>query len=67
MFAMSCLSSAAKAPKSIPLTTTAAVPVATLTAWSATIDPEHANVQKGHKVLIHGGAGGTGTFAEPAS
>ena len=53
----------AKAPKSVPLTQAAAVPLAALTAWGALFLPEHANLQAGQRVLILGGAGGTGSFA----
>ncbi|MCX4530263.1 NADP-dependent oxidoreductase [Streptomyces sp. NBC_00841] len=40
---------------------TAAVPLAALTAWQALVD--HAELQPGQHVLVHGGAGGVGTFA----
>ncbi len=53
----------AGAPKSIPLATAGAVPTAALTAWFATQAPQHAAIQPGQRVLIHGGAGGTGMFA----
>ena len=53
----------AKAPRSVPLTQAAAVPLAALTAWGALFLPEHANLQAGQRVLILGGAGGTGSFA----
>ena len=39
----------------------AAVPVGALTAWGAVIDT--ANVGSGQRVLIHGAAGGVGSFA----
>ncbi|MFJ8013899.1 NADP-dependent oxidoreductase [Streptomyces sp. NPDC096339] len=39
----------------------AAVPLAALTAWQALV--AHAALQPGQHVLIHGGAGGVGTFA----
>jgi NADPH:quinone reductase-like Zn-dependent oxidoreductase len=39
----------------------AAVPLAALTAWQGLID--HGKLQKGQRVLIHGGAGGVGHFA----
>jgi len=51
------------APMSIPLATAAAVPIAALTAWQALFLPDHADVQPGQIVLIHDGAGGTGSFA----
>lgn len=37
------------------------VPAAALTAWQAL--HEHAGIQAGQKVLIHGGSGGVGSFA----
>lgn len=51
------------APKPQRLTPveTAAVPLSGLTAWHAFFD--HAQLQSGQRVLIHGGAGGVGTFA----
>ncbi|MFF8732680.1 NADP-dependent oxidoreductase [Streptomyces sp. NPDC015171] len=39
----------------------AAVPLAALTAWQALVD--HASVKAGQHVLIHGAAGGVGSFA----
>jgi NADPH:quinone reductase-like Zn-dependent oxidoreductase len=39
----------------------AAVPLAALTAWQALFD--HAHLLPGQKILIHGAAGGVGTFA----
>jgi NADPH:quinone reductase-like Zn-dependent oxidoreductase len=39
----------------------ASVPLAALTAWQALFD--HAHLLPGQKILIHGGAGGVGTFA----
>lgn len=39
----------------------AAVPLSALTAWQALFD--HGGLSPGEKVLIHGGAGGVGTFA----
>src|SRR5262245_30174546 len=39
----------------------AAVPLAALTAWQAL--HEHARLQPGQHVLVHGGAGGVGTYA----
>jgi NADPH:quinone reductase-like Zn-dependent oxidoreductase len=40
---------------------TATLPLGGLTAWQALID--HAYVEKGQHVLVHGGAGGVGTYA----
>jgi NADPH:quinone reductase-like Zn-dependent oxidoreductase len=39
----------------------AAVPLSALTAWQALFD--HGDLQSGERVLIHGGAGGVGSFA----
>jgi len=48
-------------PSNLTHTQAAAVPLSALTAWQALF--EHANVSKGQRVLIHGGAGGVGTYA----
>jgi alcohol dehydrogenase len=48
-------------PKSVDFTVAAALPLAGTSAYQALV--EHANLQHGQKVLIHGGAGGIGTFA----
>jgi NADPH:quinone reductase-like Zn-dependent oxidoreductase len=48
-------------PHSLNFEQAAAVPLAGLTAWQALID--HAQIEKGERVLIHGGAGGVGTYA----
>ena len=53
----------AKVPRSLPLSSAAAVPLASLTSWHAVLSPDHGNVDRGQTVLIHGGAGGTGIFA----
>ncbi|MFJ9448284.1 NADP-dependent oxidoreductase [Kitasatospora sp. NPDC101235] len=39
----------------------AAVPLAALTVWQALVD--HAHLEPGRHVLVHGGAGGVGSFA----
>ena len=39
----------------------AALPLAALTAWQALVD--HAGLQPGDRVLVHGGAGGVGVYA----
>lgn len=51
------------APKPVTLdhVQTAVVPISALTAWQALID--RARLSKGQRVLIHGGAGGVGSFA----
>jgi NADPH:quinone reductase-like Zn-dependent oxidoreductase len=48
-------------PHSLNFEQAAAVPLAGLTAWQALFD--HAQIEKGQRVLIHGGAGGVGTYA----
>jgi NADPH:quinone reductase-like Zn-dependent oxidoreductase len=48
-------------PKSIDHPTAAAIPLAALTAWQALYDA--AKISAGQKLLIHGAAGGVGTFA----
>src|SRR5437016_9495191 len=47
-------------PHSLNFEQAAAVPLAGLTAWQALID--HAQIEKGERVLIHGAAGGVGTY-----
>ncbi|MFT4087644.1 MAG: NADP-dependent oxidoreductase [Gordonia sp. (in: high G+C Gram-positive bacteria)] len=49
------------APARIDLADAGAVPLAALTAWQALHDT--ARVRPGHRVLIHGAAGGVGHFA----
>jgi NADPH:quinone reductase-like Zn-dependent oxidoreductase len=48
-------------PNSIDHVHAAAAPLAALTAWQALFD--HAHVSSGQRVLIHGAAGGIGTYA----
>jgi NADPH:quinone reductase-like Zn-dependent oxidoreductase len=48
-------------PKSLDHVRAAAVPLSGLTAWQALFD--HADLAAGDRVLIHGAAGGVGTFA----
>jgi NADPH:quinone reductase-like Zn-dependent oxidoreductase len=48
-------------PKTLDHVHTAAVPISGLTAWQALF--EHGKLEAGQKVLIHGGAGGVGSFA----
>ena len=50
-------------PKNINFVEAAAVPLAGTTAWQALVDS--AKIEKGQKVLIHGGSGGVGSFAIP--
>ena len=48
-------------PETLTHAEAAAVPLSALTAWQALFD--HGNLQPGQRVLVHGGAGGVGTFA----
>lgn len=48
-------------PKSLSHNEAAAVPLAALTAWQGLFD--HGKLQTGQRILIHGAAGGVGTFA----
>ena len=48
-------------PHSLNFEQAAVVPLAGLTAWQALFD--HAQIEKGQRVLIHGAAGGVGTYA----
>src|SRR5437660_1627778 len=48
-------------PASLSFTEAAAVPMGALTAWQALVDV--AQLQPGQTILIHGGAGGVGSFA----
>jgi NADPH:quinone reductase len=52
---------AAPKPKSLSFEQAAAVPLVLITAWESLHD--HARLQRGHKVLIHAGAGGVGHVA----
>lgn len=54
-------SQAALMPKSIGFIESAAIPTAGLTAWQSLFDI--AGLDKGQSVLIHGAAGGVGSFA----
>jgi NADPH:quinone reductase-like Zn-dependent oxidoreductase len=48
-------------PRTLDFTQAAAVPVSALTAWQSLFD--YGKLASGQKVLIHGAAGGVGTFA----
>jgi NADPH:quinone reductase-like Zn-dependent oxidoreductase len=48
-------------PQNLDFTQAAAVPLAAVSAYQALV--EAINLQPGQKILIHGGAGGIGTFA----
>jgi NADPH:quinone reductase len=50
-------------PKSLNFAQAAAIPVASLTAFQALFHAEKGGMTPGQKVLIHGTAGGVGSFA----
>ena len=54
-------SALAAKPAKISHVEAAALPLAALTAWQALVD--HAELRKGERVLVHGGAGGVGVYA----
>lgn len=63
-FAEYCIalpSELAPKPDSLGLIWSAGVPMSALTAWQALFD--HAKISSGQTILIHGAAGGVGTFA----
>jgi NADPH:quinone reductase-like Zn-dependent oxidoreductase len=62
-YAIALPSEVAPKPPSISAAQAAAVPISGLTAWQALF--EHAATTEGTRVLIHGAAGGVGTFAVP--
>lgn len=51
----------ARKPKSLNHSEAAVVPISALTAWQGLF--EKGNLQRGQRVLIHGAAGGVGSFA----
>lgn len=51
----------ARLPGGLPFKAGASMPVAALTAWQALYD--HAGLEAGQRVLIHGASGGVGSFA----
>ncbi|MCU1752394.1 zinc-dependent alcohol dehydrogenase family protein [Pseudomonas sp. 6D_7.1_Bac1] len=51
----------ARKPANLSMTEAAGLPLVLITAWEGLVD--RARVQPGHKVLIHGGAGGVGHVA----
>ena len=51
-------------PATLDHESSAAVPLAALSAWQGLFD--HGGLQEGQRVLIHGAAGGVGQFAHPA-
>lgn len=60
-FALAKIDAVAPKPEPIDFMTAAALPLAGVSAYQALV--EHANLLSGQKVLIHGGAGGIGSFA----
>jgi NADPH2:quinone reductase len=48
-------------PPSVSMVEAAALPLSAITAWEGLVD--RAGVQAGHRVLVHGGAGGVGHLA----
>ncbi len=60
-FALAKAEAVAPKPTSVDFVTAAALPLAGVSAYQALV--EHANLQAGQKVLIHGGAGGIGSYA----
>jgi NADPH:quinone reductase-like Zn-dependent oxidoreductase len=51
----------ARKPSRLSMAEAAALPLAVITAWEALVDK--ADVHDGHRVLVHGGAGGVGHVA----
>lgn len=60
-YCVAAATSLARKPKSIDHVQSAVVPISALTAWQGLT--ERAKLAKGQRVLIHGAAGGVGTFA----
>jgi NADPH:quinone reductase-like Zn-dependent oxidoreductase len=60
-YALATVSQIARKPLSLDHVHAAALPIASLTAWQALVD--HAHLQADQTVLIHGAAGGVGSFA----
>jgi NADPH:quinone reductase-like Zn-dependent oxidoreductase len=60
-YALADVSLVAEKPASLDHIQAAALPIPSLTAWQALFD--HANLQPGQTILIHGAAGGVGSFA----
>lgn len=48
-------------PAKLSMVEAASIPLVGLTVWQALV--EHAQIKPGHKLLIHAGSGGVGTFA----
>ncbi|HEX2948412.1 MAG TPA: NADP-dependent oxidoreductase, partial [Armatimonadota bacterium] len=60
-YAVTKAAQAARIPRNIGFPEAASIPTAALAAWQAIFD--HAGLQKGQSILIHGAAGGVGSFA----
>ncbi|HEX4266222.1 MAG TPA: NADP-dependent oxidoreductase [Verrucomicrobiae bacterium] len=60
-YCVAAVSSLARKPKSLDYAEAAVVPISALTAWQALI--EKGQLERNQRVLIHGAAGGVGTFA----
>jgi len=60
-YAIALPSELAPKPRKLDMAQAAAVPLSALTAWQALF--VHANLSKGQTALIHGGAGGVGSYA----
>jgi NADPH:quinone reductase-like Zn-dependent oxidoreductase len=60
-YCITTLAEIAPKPTTVDHVQAAVVPISGLTAWQALFD--RGGLQAGQKVLIHGGAGGVGTFA----
>lgn len=60
-FALANAKAVANKPKKVSHVEVAALPLAGVSALQSLVD--HMNLKKGQKILIHGGAGGIGTFA----
>jgi NADPH:quinone reductase-like Zn-dependent oxidoreductase len=60
-YCVAAATSLARKPKSIDHAEAAVVPISALTAWQALI--EKGQLERNQRVLIHGAAGGVGTFA----
>ncbi|MDN4072256.1 NADP-dependent oxidoreductase [Fictibacillus terranigra] len=48
-------------PKNLTFEEAASIPLVGLTAWQCLV--EFANIQEGHRILVHAGGGGVGSFA----
>lgn len=60
-YALADVSLVAKKPETLDHIQAAALPIPSLTAWQALFD--QAKLEAGQKILIHGAAGGVGSFA----